>query len=65
MFAILAFSGCGQKIVYIDKPVEVKVPVKCKVPNVKCSFKAKTYTGIISKLVECIEKKNAAIKVCQ
>ena len=29
----LLFAGCAQKdVVYVDRPVEVKVPVRCEIP---------------------------------
>lgn len=30
---VLVFSGCVQKEFYIDRPVEVYIPVKCQVPT--------------------------------
>ena len=65
LFVILLISGCSKEIVYVDRPVEIKVPVKCVVPEVKCDFKKDTYTEIIDALVECIEIHKEAEKVCK
>ena len=47
-------SKCKPEIRYVDKPYEVKVPVKCIVPDANCSFNRKTDTEVISSMLECI-----------
>jgi hypothetical protein len=43
----LLFSACSNKeLVYVDRQVEVKVPVKCNVPKTHCDFKQLTYWKI-------------------
>lgn len=61
---LLSFSGCAEKIVYVDRPVEVKVPQKCVVPEVHCEFTG-TYTERVSKVEICIANFNKAIEVCR
>ena len=61
---LLSFSGCVEKVVYVDRPVEVKVPQKCVVPVVHCEFTG-TYTERVSKVEMCITNFNKAIEVCR
>lgn len=61
---LLSFSGCAEKVVYVDRPVEVKVPQKCVVPEVHCEFTG-TYTERIRKVEMCIAEFNKAIEVCR
>ena len=61
---LLSFSGCAEKVVYVDRPVEVKVPQKCVVPEVHCEFTG-TYTERVSKVEICIAEFNKAIEVCK
>ena len=62
---ILAFSGCAEKIVYKDVPYEVKIPVKCKPPDVHCDFNKETDTEVIISLRTCIEDLRKSIEVCK
>ncbi len=55
--SILTLSSCSKpepEIRYIDKPYEVKVPVRCVISNAECDFNRTTYTGVISSMLECI-----------
>lgn len=64
--AILIFSACAKKeIVYVDRIIEIKTPVSCKVPEVKCDFKQVTDTEVISSLLICISDLKQSVKVCQ
>lgn len=66
LFAIFLFNGCCKKeIVYIDRPVEVKVPVSCVVPETKCDFKKDTDTEVITSLLMCIEDFRKNSEVCK
>lgn len=65
IFAILLFSGCSEKIIYVDRPIEVKVPVQCKVPEVHCNFNKKTDTEVIIALRTCIQDLIESTKVCK
>ena len=61
---LLSFSGCADKVVYVDRPVEVKVPQKCITPVVHCEFTG-TYTERIRKAEMCITNFNKALEVCK
>jgi len=63
----LTFTACNNQpvIKYVDKPYEVKVPVKCIVPDANCSFDRNTSTGVISSLLECIIKMKRNEEVCK
>jgi len=63
----LTFQACNARpeIKYIDKPYEVKVPVKCKVPDSNCSFNRETDTEVISALLECIVDMKRNEDVCK
>lgn len=55
IFVMLVISGCTQKV-YVDRPVEVKVPVKVELPKVECYSGKKTYTEEIKEMRLCIER---------
>lgn len=66
LFVLLLFSGCSTKeVVYVDRPVEVKVPVKCIVPETHCNFDKGTDTEVITSLRTCIEDLKKASEVCK
>lgn len=64
IFVMLAISGCTEKV-FVDRPVEVKVPVKCVVPEVVCNAGQPTYTEEIREMRLCIERYKQASKVCR
>lgn len=65
VLALLGIStGCAEKV-YVDRPVEVKVPVKCVVPEVKCFPGKATYTEEIAEMRMCIERYKQAVEVCK
>ena len=66
ILTIATFSGCASKPVvkYVDKPYEVKVPVKCIVPDANCTFDRETDTEVISSLLECIIEMKRNQEVC-
>jgi len=39
LVTVFLFSGCASKTVYVDRVVEVKVPVPCKMKEVKHATK--------------------------
>jgi hypothetical protein len=65
IFALLLFSGCAEKVIYRDVPVEVSVPNKCEVPKTSCDFNKDSYTEVVVSLRTCIEDLKESIKVCQ
>lgn len=66
LFAALAFNGCGRcepKIEYVDRPVEVLVPMKAPPPpDVNC-----TYSGsdieVLGDMITCIYNLQKALEV--
>jgi hypothetical protein len=64
---LISFTGCTcePQIKYVDKPYEVKVPVKCIVPDTNCSFNRPTDTEVISSLLECIIDMKHNQEVCK
>ena len=64
LFVLLITSGCAKNI-YVDRPIEVKVPVKCEVPTVSCQYNKDTDTEVILELVRCIQELKEASKVCK
>ena len=66
LFVALLFSACSKKeLVYVDRPVEVKVAVKCTIPETHCNFNKATDTEVITSLRTCIEDLRQSIKVCK
>ena len=73
IFALLVFSGCSCKYVplvaceieYKDRPVEVKVPVKCATPDTFCSKEGSLQGGTIGELLGCIYELRESNKVCK
>ena len=66
LFVALLFSACSNKeLVYVDRPVEVKIPVRCTIPETHCNFNKATDTEVITSLRTCIEDLRQSIKVCK
>ena len=66
IFVALLFSACSNKeLVYVDRAVEVKVPVKCNVPKTHCDFNKATDTEVVTSLRTCIEDLRESIEVCK
>lgn len=62
MVLVIMMSGCATKIEYVDRPVEVKVPVKCelempKKPDVVVSVDGLRAVLMYTELLECTLKK--------
>jgi len=60
-----ACSECKPQVKYVDKPYEVKVPVKCIVSDANCSFDRNTSTEVIASLLECIIDMKRNEEVCK
>ena len=65
IFALLLFSGCSEKILYVDRPVKVYIPTECIIPEIHCDFNKITDTEVISSLRTCIEDLRKNISICQ
>ena len=55
---VVMLSGCAAKVEYVDRPVEVKVPVKCelempKKPDVAVSVDGLKAVLVYTELLEC------------
>jgi len=61
LFAGLITMGCK----CAPQPIEIKVPVKCFVPDVPCDFNRSTSAGVISAMLECIIDQKKAAGVCK
>lgn len=59
----ITFSGCSwcEKTIYVDRPVEVLVPVKCEIPAVDCEFSGLGATPAV-KAFECISNQKRAME---
>ena len=59
---VVMLSGCASKIEYVDRPVEVRVPVKCelelpKMPDVAISVDGLRSVLVYTELLECTLKR--------
>ena len=67
IFIIGFLSACSTatitKPIIKTETVEVKVPVKCKVPEIECDLKGNDFE-VIGKMLECIVEQKRAIEVC-
>lgn len=59
---VVMLSGCATKVEYVDRPVEVKVPVKCelempKKPDVTIDVDGLRAVLTYTELLECTLKK--------
>ena len=59
---VVMLSGCASKIEYVDRPVEVRVPVKCelempKKPDVTIDVNGLRSVLVYTELLECTLKK--------
>lgn len=63
----LTLTNCSlcEKRIYVEKPVEVKVPVSCRVPSVDCNIHDSNPNDIVVNLAKCIVDLKEAQKVCQ
>ncbi len=62
MVLVVMLSGCASKIEYVDRPVEVRVPVKCelempKKPDVAISVDGLRSVLVYTELLECALKR--------
>lgn len=66
LLILVLFSGCSwcETIVYVPEPYEVKVPVKCIVPDTKCVVSGRD-SEVVAGLVKCIVDMKKAQEVCK
>ena len=62
LMLVVMLSGCATKVEYVDRPVEVKVPVKCelempKKPDVAISVDGLRNVLVYTELLECTLKR--------
>lgn len=63
---LIISSGCQGKTIYLDKIVEVGIPIKCITPNVICEYKNNmTYTEVLNELRRCNKELIKANEVCK
>lgn len=62
---IIFISGCGTKTIYVDRPVEVKVPVKCQVPDIENPKSGNNMSESMLNIKEYILKLEAALDSCR
>ena len=65
IFALLLFSGCSEKTLYVDRPIDVYIPTKCIIPETHCDFNKATDTEVITSLRTCIEDLRKSIEICK
>ncbi len=67
LFVTLTLTSCSwcTKTIYVDREVEVKVPVKCIVPDTECNFDRNTSTEVVTSMLECIIEMKQAQEVCK
>lgn len=62
LMLVVMLSGCATKVEYVDRPVEVKVPVKCELempkrPDVVISVDGLRSVLVYTELLECTLRK--------
>lgn len=62
LMLVVMLSGCATKVEYVDRPVEVRVPVKCelempKKPDVAISVDGLRSVLVYTELLECTLRK--------
>ena len=62
LMLVVMLSGCATKVEYVDRPVEIRVPVKCelempKKPDVAISVDGLRRVLVYTELLECTLKK--------
>ena len=62
MVLVVMLSGCASKIEYVDRPVEVRVPMKCelempKKPDVVIGVDGLRSVLVYTELLECTLKR--------
>lgn len=63
--SVWLLTGCAEKIIYKDRTVEVKVPVKCKTPDTFCDKDGSLREGTMNELLGCIYELRQSTRVCK
>ena len=62
---MLIFTGCATKTVYVDRIVEVKVPVKCVAPKVVEAKKQSNHVVTLADIIRERDELRESVKACQ
>lgn len=66
MFSLMfVVSACSCKHKILKQTVEVKIPVKCKAPEVRCDYTGLDNMQTITEMIRCNYSLREAIKVCK
>jgi hypothetical protein len=61
---LVMFTGCAEKIVYVDRVVKVNVPVRCVAPDVNQSVKGTNDADSLLGIIKERDELRAAIRSC-
>lgn len=61
----IMFAGCAEKTVYVDRVVEVKVPVKCKAQEVEKAKQGVNHASTLADVIRERDELRESIKSCQ
>jgi hypothetical protein len=62
---VIGLSSCAGKTVYVDRPVEIMIPVKCQVPDVDKPVQGVNMSESMLNIKEYIFKLEAALAACK
>jgi len=65
LMAMIMFTGCPAKIIYVDRPIEVKVPVRCKIPLIKPLVKGRNMSESSINIEEYTKNLEGALRSCK
>ena len=65
IMVLFIVTGCSTKTVYVDRPVEVKIPVKCQAPIVEKPKPGANMSESMLNIKAYILKLEAALEVCR
>ena len=65
LMSVALLTGCAEKTVYVDRVVEVKVPVRCVVPKVECSKAGVNDAETLADIIRERDELREANKACK
>lgn len=65
LMSVALLAGCAEKKVYVDRIVEVKVPVRCVVPDVQPSKEGDNDAATLADIVRERDELREANKACK